>query len=109
MTRNTRVQPSDEIKKYDALGQLLGCYLHQDWGDEFRSDAATLQAIIESEPKERITAGIAEIDTLLAAALPESELRAFLVDEIGCYFDPGSEELTYEQWLDRVRSAFTKA
>ena len=95
--------------KLDALEQLLGGYLHQDWGDEFTSDTAALHAINESEPEERIAAGIAEIDALMAAALPESELRTILVDQVGCYFDPGSEELTYEQWLGRVRSTFTIA
>lgn len=93
------------IKKLDALEQLLGCYLHQDWLDEFDDDAAALQAIIESEPKQQIAAGVDEIDVLLAAELPEKELRTILVDQVGCYFDPSSEGLTYKQWLGRVRSA----
>ena len=95
-----------KLKKFDVLEQLLGCYLHQDWSDEFESDTAALQAIVESEPKEQIMAGITEIDTLLAAALSEEELRTILVDQVGCYFDPSSEQLTYEKWLGRVRGVF---
>jgi hypothetical protein len=94
------------LKKLDVLKQLLSCYLHQDWLDEFENDVSALQAIIEFESKEQIVAGIAEIDLLLAAELSESDLRMILVDQVGCYFDPNSEGITYKQWLGRVRSAF---
>ena len=94
------------FEKLNALEQLLGCYLHQDWLDEFDDDAAALRAILESEPKEQIAAGVGEIDALLAAELFENDLRTILVDQVGCYFDPSSEGLTYKQWLGRVRSAF---
>ena len=94
---------SDELH---ALKQLLGCYFHQDWPDESGDDASALQAILQSEPKERVDAGIAELDGLLTAALTEQELRTTLIDQVGCYFEPSSEGLTYKQWLDRVRSTF---
>ena len=87
----------------EALGQLLGCYFHQDWPDEFDGDESAFQAIVDSEPKEQLLAGVREIDALLAASLPESELGMLLTERAGCYFDPGSVGLTYEQWLKRVR------
>jgi hypothetical protein len=93
------------FQKLDALEQLLVCYLHQDWQHEFDDDAAALQAILEAEPSEQIAAGVGEIDVLLAAELTENDLRMILVDQVGCYFDPNSEGLTYKQWLGRVRSA----
>lgn len=93
----------------EALGQLLGCYFHQDWTDEFDSDEAAFQVIVDSEPKERLLAGVKEIDALLAASLPEDELRSLMAGPAGCYFDPGSEGLTYEQWLKRVRQKFAQA
>lgn len=92
--------------KLDALRQLLGCYLHQDWTNEFIDDEAAFQAIVGSEPKEQLLAGVKEIDSLLEASLSESELGALLVERVGCYFDPGSVGLTYEQWLKRVRQKF---
>ncbi len=93
-------------KKLEVLGQLLGCYFHQDWTDEFDSDASALQSIIESEPEEQLAAGVDEINDLLAASLSEDDLAAILTGQVGCYFDPGSEGITYEQWLKRVREKF---
>lgn len=95
-------------EKIDALGQLLGCYFHQDWPEEFDSEISALQSIVEAEPKEQISAGITEIDTLLSALLTEDELRTILIDKAGCYFDPGSLGLTYQQWLQRVRAEFVR-
>jgi len=96
-------------EKLDALGQLLGCYFHQDWPAEFESDAVALQAIVEAEPREQISSGVREIDELLADPLSESALREILVDKVGCYFDPSSQGLSYEQWLRHVRDVFAKA
>jgi hypothetical protein len=96
-------------ENFDALRQLLGCYFHQDWPDEFERDALALQAIVEAEPREQISSGIREIDELLTDLPSESALREILVDEVGCYFDPGSQELSYEQWLRHVRDVFATA
>jgi hypothetical protein len=92
----------------DALGQLLGCYFHQDWPEEFDSEVAALRSIIELEPRERISAGIAEIDALLSEALTEGELGTLLMDQAGCYFDPNSLGITNKQWLQRVREEFAR-
>jgi hypothetical protein len=96
-------------KNLDALAQLFGCYFHQDWADEFDSDEAAFQAITASESKEQLLAGVREIDALLAASLPESELRSLMTGPAGCYFDPGLEGLTYQQWLKRARQKFAQA
>ena len=53
--------------KTDSLNQLLGCYFHQDWPDEFDDDTAALNAIVEIESKEQIAEGVVEIDMLLSA------------------------------------------
>jgi len=97
------------FEKLDALGQLLGCYFHQDWTEEFDSDVSALQSIIDSEPKEQISACIREIDALLASSLRESELKTILIDQAGCYFDPSSLGITCEEWLQRVREKFAQA
>lgn len=96
-------------EKLDALGQLLGCYFHQDWPDEFESDAVALRAIVEAEPKEQISRGVSEIDEILANPPSESDLREILVDKVGCYFDPSSQGLSYGQWLRHVRDVLSKA
>ena len=95
-------------EKTEALGQILGCYFHQDWPDEFESEESVLRAIIESETIEQIRAGVVEIDMLLAAHLPENELREILVNMIGCYFNPESQGISHEQWLKKVREKFAQ-
>lgn len=96
-------------KKLEVLKQLLGCYFHQDWRDEFDHNASALQSIIESEPGEHLAAGVDEINDLLAASLSEDDLAAILTGQVGCYFDPSSEGVTCEQWLKRVREKFILA
>lgn len=90
-------------KKFDALTHLLGCYLHQDWVDEFDSDIAALRAAKDGEQKELVLAGIAELDTILASGYSEKELEAILGEGIGCYFAPDSIGLSCKEWLDRAR------
>ena len=95
-------------KNLDTLSQLLGCYFHQDWPEEFDSDTSALRAIIDSEPKEQVSAAVQEIDELLDASLPANMLKTILIDKIGCYFDPRTQGITDEQWLKRVRETFAK-
>jgi hypothetical protein len=91
------------VMSLDLLKELLGCYFHQDWPDEFSDDASALSAIVENEPMARIEKAIVEIIFLLGAGLTERELRAILVDQVGCFFEPSSLGLNYTQWLERVR------
>lgn len=93
----------------NALGQLLGCYFHQDWPDEYESDQAALLAIVREEPKEQVMAGLKEIDQLLAVPRSEIDFRMIMVDKVGCYFDPASQGMTYGDWLRKVREVFSGA
>jgi hypothetical protein len=94
--------------KLKALGQLLGCYFHQDWLEEFDSDQAALESIVKIEPQPQIAAGLEDVNYLLSASLSENDLREILTSEVGCYFDPGSEGMTYTDWLRRVRETFAR-
>lgn len=92
----------------EVLGQLLGCYFHQDWPDEFDSDDSVFQMIVNCETEEQLTAGVKEIDALLASSLSELELGELLLSRAGCYFDPGSIGLTLREWLKLAREKFFK-
>ncbi|MNT69531.1 hypothetical protein D3C72_2078570 [compost metagenome] len=93
-------------ENFEALSQLLGCYFHQDWPDEFEDDAAGIQAIIDFEPKSQIEKAAHEIDFILSSNLSEEELRALLVNAVGCYYEPNSQGINYQQWLRIVRDKF---
>lgn len=89
--------------KFPALAQILGCYFHQDWTDEFDSDAIALEAIVRGEPKSQLCAAIHEIDDLLSGDYSESKLRQILTKEIGCNFEPAVKGRSYVDWLQYVR------
>lgn len=95
--------------KIDALAQLFGCYLHQDWQDEFDGDRSALQAIVESEPNDTVMEGVREIDALLEASLAEGDLRKLMIERVGCYFEPGSIGMSFGQWLVRAREVLVAA
>ena len=88
---------------FDALKQLLGCYFHQDWPEEFDSDVAVAIAMVTNEPAELIAKGASEIDSLLRGGFGEDELRTIVVEQTGCCFEPVSEGLGYMRWLYRLR------
>lgn len=90
----------------DVLGQLLGCYFHQDWPDEFKNADQAIQAIVEGEPREQLIVGAKAIEELLEVKRSDADWRTIMTDKIGCYFDPESEGLTYAAWLRKVREAF---
>lgn len=86
----------------EALGQLFGSYLHQDWVEEFDTDTMAVQAMTESEPKEALAAASDQIRNLLSSDLGETDLATVMTDEVGCYFDPASKGQTYREWLGTV-------
>lgn len=94
------------MKKISVLGQLLGCYFHQDWPGEFGNSSEVISEIINSESRDRLLAGVAEIDQLIALKLSEEACREIMIANIGCFFEPGSEGLTYADWLLSMRGAF---
>jgi CdiI immunity protein len=95
------------LQKYEVLYQLLASYFHQDWVVEFDNEEEGLQAIIDSEPKEKLIAGPKEIDALLSKGLSDQELNQFLSNELECHFNPASLGLSTEFWLKQVRAKFT--
>ena len=89
-------------KDLQALSQLFGSYFHQDWIEEFDTDVAAVQAMVESEPCEARASASNELHGLLSSDLSEAELAIIMTDDVGCYFDPGSKGQTYREWLGNV-------
>ena len=94
------------MKNYSVIGQLLGCYFHQDWPKEFSNSSAVIHEITNSESRDRLLAGAGELDQLIALDLSEDACREIMIAKVGCFFEPASEGLTYAKWLLMVRAAF---
>lgn len=45
------------MKNYSVIGQLLGCYFHQDWREEFSNSSAVIHEIANSDSRDRLLAG----------------------------------------------------
>jgi len=59
---------------------------------------------MESEPRASTVAALDEIDTLLKAASDDDELRRYLRDELGSFYDPtGDRGMTAREWLRDIR------
>ena len=94
------------MKNYRIIGQLLGCYFHQDWPEEFSDSSEVIHEIINSESRDRLLAGAGELGQLIDLKLSEDACREIMIAKVGCFFEPESEGLTYADWLLRVRDAF---
>lgn len=66
-----------------ALAQLLGCYLHEDWRQEFASVAAAMAAARAAEPPEDIAAAAAELRALMGA-VPDGPALQQHLEALGC-------------------------
>jgi hypothetical protein len=88
------------------IRQLLGCYFHQDWPDEFDNSDQAIQAIVQGEPRDQLLSAAKAIDQLLDLQRSEADWKTIMTDQLGCYFDPASEGLAYSDWLRKVRVAF---
>lgn len=97
------------IDDFENLKQLFGGYLHQDWPDEFGSDAEAVQAMIEGDTPDTIAAAREELRELLSMQISEQELANIMVNRLGCYFEPASVGKTYREWLKGVVEQWARA
>jgi hypothetical protein len=90
-------------EQIDALIQMLGGYLHQDWTLQFESEEAAVQAMLDDAGTARIAEGVRGIDELTSGQYSEEDVEDFVYRRVGCYFDPQSIGLSYLSWLKVIR------
>lgn len=86
----------------ENLSQLLACYFHQDWPEEFASWEDVVNALLKAEPAATVEAAAAELDDLLAQEWTEDDWRDFLIRILCCYVEPSSFGLGYISWLTQL-------
>lgn len=80
------------------LQQFFTGYFHEDWDLDVDEPDAVVALYREENP--HTSASIAQaIRLLLVESLPEQELSDFLLNDLGCYYDPGADGLTVRNWL----------
>lgn len=95
------------IDRFPHLTQFFSSYFHQDWPLEADAPSQVVNNYLNSEPPESIEAASQELGQLLEMPISELDLETFILDELGCYYDPQSENQTVREWLESVQQSLT--
>jgi len=95
------------INQFPNLTQFFSSYFHQDWPLEAETPSDVVKNYLSSEPPESIEATSQELSKLLEMPIAEPDLETFILDELGCYYDPKSENQTVREWLESVQKSLT--
>jgi len=94
---------------YPDLEQFLGCHFHQDWDLDFDNWVAGVSQFLSNWPPQFVLAVRKELNRLLARGLEDQELGRLLLCELGCYYDPTPDGISYTEWLCQIRDQLEKA
>ncbi len=83
------------------LGQFLGAYFHQDWGEDGARWETVADEFVTESPSSVVAATATELAGVLAAALTDAELAGVL-RELGANVVPGAFDMTATTWLAAV-------
>lgn len=90
--------------KFPDLFQFLGCYFHQDWNHEYKSETDAIQAFITNSTIETLSQTREELRLAISAFGNEEKLYGFLFNEMGCsYYYPYAWP-SGKAWLEHLFS-----
>ncbi|MEZ2248546.1 contact-dependent growth inhibition system immunity protein [Microcoleus sp.] len=95
--------------RFPELTQFFSSYFHQDWPLEASNASEVVENYLHSESPETIEAVLAELNQLLKMSLAEPDLKTLILEELGCYYDPSSENQTVTEWLESVQQSLSNA
>ncbi len=93
------------INRFPYLTQFFSSYFHQDWPLEADTPSDVVNNYRSSEPPANIEAASQELSKLLEMPIATADLEAFILDELGCYYDPTSDNQTVREWLELVQES----
>ncbi|MEG4106005.1 contact-dependent growth inhibition system immunity protein [Microcoleus sp. S13_C5] len=93
------------INQFPHLTQFFSSYFHQDWPLEADTPSDVVNNYRSSEPRPSVEAASQELSKLLEMPIAPADLEAFVLDELGCYYDPQSENKTVREWLESVQKS----
>ncbi|MEG4045644.1 contact-dependent growth inhibition system immunity protein [Microcoleus sp. Pol17_C1] len=93
------------INQFPHLTQFFSSYFHQDWPLEADTPSEVVNNYRSSEPPASVEAASQELSKLLEMPIAPADLQAFILDELGCYYDPQSENQTVREWLESVQKS----
>ncbi|MEG4456632.1 contact-dependent growth inhibition system immunity protein [Microcoleus sp. N9_A1] len=93
------------INQFPHLTQFFSSYFHQDWPLEADISSDVVNNYRSSEPPANVEAASQELSKLLEMPIAPADLETFILDELGCYYDPQSENQTVREWLELVQKS----
>lgn len=103
-----RISPNNQAimtqidKTTSELYQFLGCYLHQDFGDDYGNVENAIAAYFREVPIARLKKLLVDVDEVLALSIDDKAFDALLFSA-GSYYYSYADNLTGRQWLQRLR------
>lgn len=91
--------------QFPNLTQFFSSYFHQDWRLEADTSSEVVKNYRNSESSESVEAALVELNKLLEMPIAPADLETFIIDELGCYYDPSSENQTVTEWLEWVQKS----
>jgi len=91
--------------QFPHLTEFFSSYFHQDWPLEASSASDVVENYRNSESPESIESVLAELTQLLEMPIAKPDLETFILEELGCYYDPSSENQTVREWLHWVQES----
>ncbi len=80
-----------------TIEHFFDAYFHQDWREDYKSSIDAVRDFSESEPESK-----KELASILGGFLELESIPDNLIQKYGGNFDPKSENLTIEEWLQKV-------
>lgn len=86
---------------YPNLYEFFAGYFHQDWPEESPTATCVVERYLGEFPRSEVDEASRELRSLLTNTSAESDL-ASIVNQLGSYYNPQSDGLTYREWLLQV-------
>ncbi|MEG4021726.1 contact-dependent growth inhibition system immunity protein [Microcoleus sp. S13C4] len=93
------------INHFPHLTQFFSSYFHQDWPLEADTPSDVVNNYRSSESPASVEAASQELSKLLEMPIASADLETFILDKLGCYYDPKYENQTIREWLESVQKS----
>jgi hypothetical protein len=95
--------------EYPTLDHFFGCYMHQDWHDDYPDEWAAVEGFIADGPPEDPKLFRDEIAQLLAQHPSEQEVRRIVLEELESFYLADVSGWKYRDWLQALADHAAKA
>ncbi|MFL6162929.1 MAG: contact-dependent growth inhibition system immunity protein [Jatrophihabitantaceae bacterium] len=96
------------MTEYPVLWQFFGCYVHQDWRDDYADEWAAVEGFARDAPA-KVDAFRSEIAALLAEHPMEEDVRRVVLDDLDSYYLVDVKGWKYRDWLQAMSDHAAKA